>query len=111
MDKKEWREMVVAEYLAGGVSLRGLGRRHGLNFRQIHRWVKAHERGEVDEKRAVRRAERSMGTSPDGMPRDVKTLQRELHEARLHAKLLNAMIDIAEEEFGVPIRKKRGARR
>jgi transposase-like protein len=37
MDKKERREVIVAEYLAGGVSLRELGRKHGLNFRQVHR--------------------------------------------------------------------------
>lgn len=42
---------------------------------------------------------------------DVRRLRRELEEARLHNKLLNAMIDIAEEQFEVPIRKKSGAKR
>jgi hypothetical protein len=41
---------------------------------------------------------------------DVKKLQRELEKERLHNKLLNAMIDIAEEQLGIPIRKKYGAR-
>ena len=41
---------------------------------------------------------------------EVKQLQEELRKAQLHNKLLNAMIDIAEEQFAIPIRKKRGAR-
>jgi hypothetical protein len=40
---------------------------------------------------------------------DVKKLQRELEKERLLNKLLNAMIDIAEEQLGVSIRKKYGA--
>ena len=44
------------------------------------------------------------------MPEDVKRLQRELYEARLHAKLLETIIDIAENEMGIPIRKKSGAK-
>jgi UDP-glucose 6-dehydrogenase len=45
------------------------------------------------------------------LPEDVKRLQKELEEARLYNRLLNAMIDIAEEQFRVPIRKKPGAKR
>jgi transposase-like protein len=102
--------MVVAEYLAGGITLRELGQKYGLNFRQIHRWIKAHERAEAEEKLAVKRAARSLATSQEEIPADVETLQKQLYEARLHAKLLNAMIDIAEEQFEIPIRKKSGAR-
>ena len=103
--------MIVAEYLAGGVTLRELGRRHGVNFRQVHRWVKAAEGAEGEEKAAIRRAERRLaGSSKDEMPTDVRELQKELEEARLYNRLLNAMIDIAEEELKVPIRKKSGAK-
>ena len=45
----------------------------------------------------------------EAMPSDVKTLQEELRKARLHSELLSAMIDIAEEDLGLPIRKKYGA--
>ena len=41
---------------------------------------------------------------------EVRELQRELEEARLYNKLLNTMIDIAEEQMGIDIRKKRGAK-
>jgi hypothetical protein len=44
------------------------------------------------------------------MSSDVKRLRKELEEARLYNKLLNAMIDIAEDQMGIDIRKKRGAK-
>jgi len=40
MDKKERQEAIVAEYLAGGVTLRELARRYGLSRSAINRWVK-----------------------------------------------------------------------
>jgi hypothetical protein len=44
------------------------------------------------------------------LPVEVRRLQKELEEARLYNDLLNTMIDIAEEQLGVDIRKKRGAK-
>ena len=39
-----------------------------------------------------------------------KALQRALEEAELKIKALNTLIDVAEEQFKIPIRKKPGAR-
>lgn len=105
MGQEKKRREVVEEYLKGGVSLRELGEKHGINHRTIHRWVKGYESGGGTGARRMR-AE-VMSTMPD----DVKRLQRELYEARLHTKLLETMIDIAENELGIPIRKKSGAKR
>jgi hypothetical protein len=44
------------------------------------------------------------------LPAEVKALQRELRKAQLHNKLLNTMIALAEEQLGIPIRKKFGAK-
>lgn len=96
--------------MAGGASLREMASKYEVNFRTIHRWVKGLEKGVVPAgevnvaRRGIEIAER------EPMPTEVRELQRELREARLYNKLLNAMIDIAEEEMGVEIRKKRGAR-
>lgn len=105
------RETVVAEYLAGGATLRELSRRHGLSVSKVHRWVKRQRRSESEEKTAIKRVERSLRKDPGQMPVEVEKLQRELEEARLYARLLNTMIDIAEDEMGIDIRKKHGARR
>ena len=50
-------------------------------------------------------------TITEPLPSDVQQLQEELRKARLHNKLLNAMIDIAEEQLNIDIRKKSGTRR
>ena len=102
MGQHKKKKEVVEEYLKGGVSLRELGEKYGINHRTIHRWVKAQERWDVVGVRAPLMEE---------MPKDVRKLQRELYEARLTAKLYETMIEIAEEEMGIVIRKKSGAKR
>lgn len=108
MDKQITKEAIIAEYLAGGTSLRKLSTKYGINHRIIHRWVQNFQ---------GRRKEKIKVNHLTGRPKkehpsesDVKKLQQELEKARLHNKLLNAMIDIAEEQLGVPIRKKSGAK-
>jgi transposase len=41
---------------------------------------------------------------------DVKALKKALEEAELKIRALNTLIDVAEEQFKIPIRKKPGAR-
>jgi transposase len=102
MDKEADREQIVAEYVRGGVSYRELGRKYGLNHRQIHRWVKAYRRGVPADKERRYTGEQVA---------EIRRLRKELEDARLKNELLTAMIDIAEEQMGVDIRKKRGAKR
>lgn len=97
--------------MKGGVTLRGLERKWGVNFRTIHRWVKECEGARGPEEEAKGKARRALVAKETELSADVKRLQKELEEARLYNKLLNAMIDIAEEQFDIPIRKKRGAKR
>ena len=107
MSKREAkkRKELVAEYLAGEVSYREMEERYGVSSSTLQRWVKAAGAarspwvGEVEEPGA------------EDVGAEVKRLRVELRKAELHNKLLNAMIDIAEERFEIPIRKKRGARR
>jgi transposase len=103
---------VVAEYLKGGVTVRELERKYGTSRSAIHRWIKEYkldggprEKAEGTGSRpALEAKDTEMSTA------DVKRLRKELEEARLYNKLLNAMIDIAEEQFDIPIRKKSGAK-
>jgi transposase len=110
MGQENRKAEVVGEYLAGGMTLRELERKHGVNFRTIHRWVKECEGAKGSEESAKGKARRALVVKETEQPKDVRRLQRELEEARLYNKLLNAMIDIAEEQFEIPIRKKRGAK-
>lgn len=102
MRQEKSKEEIVEEYLRGGVSLRALARKYGLSSATLHRLAKARQSGkEVDVHRpeAIRE-----------MPKDVRRLQRELYEARLEAKLYKTMVEVAERDLGISIRKKRGAK-
>ena len=117
MGQEKSKDEVVLEYMKGGVTLRGLERKTGVNFRTIHRWVKECEglkgpeaRG-PEEGAAKGKVRRALVVKDAEMSTDVRRLRKELDEARLYNKLLNAMIDIAEDQMGIDIRKKRGAKR
>lgn len=103
------RESIVAEYLLGNTTYRKLEAKYGADFRTIHGWVTKFK-GKV-----VKKANTKIRLSDNGeaeeLPSDVKQLQEELRKAKLHNKLLNAMIDIAEDQLKINIRKKSGAKR
>ncbi len=109
MDKQiPQKEAIIAEYLAGGTSLRKLAAKYGLSHQGLHKWVQAFQ--------GRRRTKIEVKSIRSGLPKiepiaaEVKNLQKELRKAELHNQLLNAMIDIAEEQLGVPIRKKSGTK-
>jgi transposase-like protein len=111
MGEEEVRRRAVLEYERGGVTLRELGRRHGVSTSRLHRWVKqAEAAGGIDELERLEGGGKLTAKQREKLPADVKRLQKELEEALLYNELLNAMIDIAEEQMGIDIRKKSGAK-
>src|ERR1700760_2472217 len=107
------KAVIVAAYLTGNYSYRALSVKFGYRVGVIHKWVgqqrdKMSKPKQSKKKLSVRESPPAM---TEGMPSDVKTLQEELRKARLHSQVLSAMIDIAEEDLGVTIRKKYGAGR
>ena len=102
MNKKdEIREGIVEEYLTGETTYREVAEKYGYSLGTIHRWVKEAVRKRVAE---------NGGRVEDNAEEEIKRLREKLRRSELHNKLLNAMIDIAEGDLGVTIRKKRGPR-
>lgn len=112
MDKAEistgLKEAIIAEYLLEKYTYRALGEKHGIDFRTIHSWV-VNFQG---------KPEKSMKTKPKGLdllvveiPTEVSELREELRKEKLRTELLNAMIDIAEKDLKISIRKKSGIKR
>ena len=109
--RKKVRIESVAEYLSGDISYRKVAERYGIGAATLHQWVQEHKSGIGPEQEAIDRVVGLVETDEKLLPEEVGRLKRELREARLHNKLLEAMIDIAEEQMGVVIRKKSGAKR
>jgi transposase-like protein len=100
------KEAIIAEYLLGKKSYRQLGAQYNIDFRLIHSWVRKFQGKSVPKPKT-----QIQPISAEPLPTDVKTLQEELRKAKLHNELLNAMIDIAEDQLKIDIRKKSGTKR
>lgn len=112
MSKRSEKEVIVAEYLSGRYSYRELSVKHDYSLGAVHKWVKQYT--DIMGKAVVKKKVVSSPSIPEDappMPTDVKALQAELRKAQLLNKLLTEVIVIAEEEFGLPIRKKPGTKR
>jgi transposase-like protein len=108
MDKKVIdKEAIIAEYLTGNSSYRKLGMKYGIDFRLVHSWVMKYQGKST--KHTPKLKEQKL--EEPALSNEVKQLQQELRKAQLHNKLLNAMIDIAEDQLKIDIRKKSGTKR
>lgn len=96
---KKNKAAVIAEYLRGGSSYRELGKKYGVHFGTVGKWINE-----------VASGENKVITS-GSTPRVVADLQKELEALQLKNKLLEAMLDIASEQYGEDVRKKAGTRR
>ena len=102
------QEAIIAEYLLGDMTYRKLGAKHGVDFRAIHHWVTKFQGKPM--KKTKPKIKSADDRPEEELPTDVKQLQEELRKAKLHNKLLNAIIDIAEEQLKIDIRKKSGTK-
>ena len=102
------QEGIIAEYLLGDTTYRKLGAKHGVDFRIIHHWISKFQGKQV--KQVKPKNKLSDDLPKEELPSDVKQLQEELRKAKLHNKLLNAIIDIAEGQLKIDIRKKSGTK-
>lgn len=120
---KKWtpaavKEAAVTEYLKGGTTFRKLGKKYGVKGSAIRKWVNQYLELQKEcnpdfelPKKYWRPAKPDAPQQQERLPKDVQLLQEELRKARLHNELLQAMIDLAEQQLGVDIRKKPGTRR
>jgi transposase len=96
------KETILAEYLSGGITYRQLAAKYGVTYQSVQQWVTAYK--------GKRQTDRS-AAQQSALVQQVDQLQAQLRKAQLENKLLKAMIDIAQEQLGIDIRKKSGAKR
>jgi hypothetical protein len=94
--------------LLGDTTYRKLGAKHEVDFRVVHYWVSRFQGKPVKKAKPTNKLNDDLPR--EELPTDVKQLQEELRKAKLHNKLLNAIIDIAEDQLKIDIRKKSGTK-
>lgn len=101
------KELVIADYLSGGGTYRQLQGKYGIDFRLIHQWVQAFKDTNTSKKMP---SKKEIVNPIEDLPKEVKQLQEELRQARLYNKLLEALVDIGKEKYGIDLRKKNGTK-
>jgi transposase-like protein len=115
MDKKKEnisKEAIVAEYLTGSISYRGLEMKYSIPSRTICDWVLDFQGRKPSWKDKKQRNLEIKGKEPEPeLPKDVKLLQAALRKSQLKSELLEEILKLSEEHTGEDLRKKFGAKR
>jgi len=108
-----FKQHVVGEVETGRISQSEAGRRYGiLGHSTILKWCRKY--GKLPSHRNTRTGLKSMDEKEIELLRlqnENKALRQELEDARFKNVVLETLVDVAERELGIPIRKKYGAKR
>ena len=106
-----FRQQVATDYERGDLSYSQIAEKYGLPGREtVKEWVKAfRKKGEIAPSTAGPMTEDEKRDS-DAKDKRIRELERQLEDERLRSLGYSTMIDVAEEELGVPIRKKYGSK-
>ena len=116
------KEQVIQEYSSGKGSYRQLSAKYGMSRDVINKWVGIYQgihNLPLTEKQQ-RYSTSSMNSSKkkltseqlqstEALQQKIAALEKQLEWENLRAEALNTMIDIAEKDLNIPIRKKPGA--
>lgn len=101
------QEAIVADYLLGTATYRQLGVKYDVDYRIIHSWVMKFQ---GKEKKQEKPSPKSVENKVETISPEVVALREALRLEKLRTELLNAIIDIAEKDLKVSIRKKFGTK-
>lgn len=104
----EFKKNVVKEVLEGHICKDEARRRYGIKGKSaVLNWIRKFDASQVHEMKK----QHPIPTQPlSPLEAENQRLREELAFERLRTLSLNVMIDMAEEQFKVPIRKKSGAK-
>lgn len=105
------KQKIVHEVTKGFIGIRAACRKYGLNRNTLKNWMESICLPNLadnifDEQESTMPANHSN----DPSNRQIKALTKALAEAELKISGLQTMIEVAEEEFKIRIRKKRGTK-
>lgn len=113
----DFKRRVVKEIITGKYSKKEAMDLYGLPWISIQRWLNKHGQSVIlDENIKIitlkksnnptNKKKLSESVKVEQLRKRIKELEKELKDAELKADLYDTMIDIAEEQFKIPIRKK-----
>ena len=106
---------IIEEYMNSGESMESFQVKYGMGHCTLSRWMTNFGLSNTSPKQYIE-MKKKLAESPEKtltertLEARVAQLEKELREEKLKAEAANAMIDVAEEEFGIDLRKKAGAK-
>ncbi len=105
------KRTIVRQVEQGSLTAHEAGKVHGVPRNTLNKWLKASVKENAD--LAVDKPFAMKDTAPgytDVPDPEKEALKKALEEARVKISALNTLIDVAEDQFKIAIRKKAGAR-
>jgi transposase-like protein len=111
------RQQAVTEYLTQGIGYRELAKKYGVSRTTICKWVQIHQGIHnipltlKQEKCYLNEMKKNDTSSPEKLKQlfeENELLKKQVAWEKLRADALDTMINIAEKQLNIPIRKKSG---
>ena len=115
------KTQIITEYLTTGTGFRVLAEKYGINRTTICKWVAIHQgihnlpptekqqRYLTSSMNSSRKKSATQEESVKELEQKITALEKQLEWEKLRSEALNTMIDIAEKDLNIQIRKKPGA--
>lgn len=101
------KRRIIQEVLSGSISKEGARRQYGIRGKSaILKWMRKFGYASNFDSITFRMKSKELPEDPEQLKRRIVELEKALEEAKLSSKFYSTMIDVAEKEFKIPIRKK-----
>lgn len=116
------RKEAVREYLEEGIPYRALAEKYGVNRTTINRWVLVHQgihdlprsqkqvSYDLQQKTLGKKSKQVVAEHQSELEKKVELLEKQLEWEKLRSLALDTMINVAERELQIDIRKKPGTK-
>ena len=116
------QRQAVKEYLLHGVPYRSLAEKYGVSRSTINKWVlvyqgihnipRSHKQISYDlqQKALGKKSKQSIQQDKNELEKKIALLEKQLEWEKLKSQALDTMINIAERELNIDIRKKHGTK-
>lgn len=114
------RQQAIKEYLVEGMTYRQLSEKYGVSRSTINKWILVYQETHNLPRTAKQKTHDLQQMAIKGIPnkdkddqtdlkQKIALLEKQLAWEKMKAAALDKMIDIAEKDFNIDIRKKPGA--
>jgi transposase-like protein len=116
------RKEAVREYLTDGIPYRVLAKKYGVNRTTINRWVLVHQEVhqiprskkqvsyDLQQKTLGKKSKQPVKVHQSDLEKKIALLEKQLEWEKLRSMALDTMINVAERELHIDIRKKPGTK-